>query len=485
VSLSDLEFLYFLPAVLLVHWLLPRRAWLQNAFILLASLAFYATWSLPLIPVILAAAAVDFGVGLVLDEAAARPRRVRHMALAASLVFDLGLLGFFKYAGFFAQSLNDLLVAAGLPSSLPVLRLALPLGISYWTIQKLMYVIDVYYGRISACRDPLAFAVYTAFFPQLIAGPISRPDRLLPQLVAPRRLDAAKVAEAGRLLLLGFAMKAWAADFLARHLVDPVFADPSRFDRLSLWAGAAGYGAQVFCDFGGYSFMAMGTALLLGVELPLNFDRPFLARSLLEFWRRWHITLNAFLFDYLFAPLTTGRSWFRGRAWAGFILVFLASGLWHGAMWTFVLWGLLHGIGLAVTDGYDRLYKKLCRKDRAWVARRRSRPYALVAWLLTQAFFVATLVPFRAASIADAGAYAWGMVAGAGGGTVNLRAANLLAAFAFVVAYHLLGFGPGPRVAAAFGRLPAPVRGIVYGAVVVFLFVFVPVGASTFIYAQF
>ena len=495
-SLSDLEFAFFFPAVFALYWLLPRRAAVQNVVLLLASFVFYATWNLRLLPVLLIATGVDYAVGRYLganplegrdlDEAAeARVRRRRKWALGVSIAFNLGLLGYFKYAGFFTQSLDDLLTAFGLPSALPVLRIALPLGISYYTLQKLGYVLDVYYERIEPCLDPLAFTTFTSFFPQLIAGPITRARLMLPQFQAARHLTPALVASGARTFLLGYAMKAYVADWLARACVDPVFADPARYTPLSLWIGLLSYAGQLFCDFGGYSIMAIGVGRLLGIELPQNFNYPYISSSLAEFWRRWHMSLNNWLFDYLFAPLTTGRSWFRSRMGAGFIVVFLVSGLWHGAMWTFVLWGLFHGLALAVHHRYDGFYKKLCRKDRRWVARRNALGYVLASWAVTQLFFVLTLVPFRAPSVDAMVDFAIGLFVPTGTVRLDLGQVNLVFCAVFLLAYHLLEVGRGPRVQAAFDRLPAPVRGVAYGLVIVFLFVFVPVGASTFIYAQF
>jgi D-alanyl-lipoteichoic acid acyltransferase DltB (MBOAT superfamily) len=495
-NLSGVELIWFLPAVLLLHWLLPRRAWLQNLALVLAGQVFYASWNVRLLPVLWLAVAVDYAVGRFLGahplegrelapDQLAREKRLRRVALGASLVFDLGLLGFFKYAGFFAESLNDLLGVLGLPPALPVLRLALPLGISYWTLQKLAYVLDLYYERVPACRDPLGFAAYTMFFPQLIAGPITRARSVLPQFLAPRRLDPGMIASGAAWFLFGLTLKSWAADFLALHLVNPVWADPDAFDRASHWGGLVGYALQLFCDFGGYSFLAVGAGKLLGIDLPHNFDRPFLARSMMEMWRRWHITLNTWLFDYLFAPLTTGRSWFRGRMVAGFLLVFLASGLWHGALWTFVLWGLAQGLALSVAYRWDLFYKGLCRQDRAWVARRASTAYATAAWLVTQSFFLVTLIPFRAPSLERSFGYLRGLFVTTGDAHANLAALNLLLASAVVVGYHLTGRGRGAQWLGRFQASPAWVRGLVYGLLLAFLLIYAPVGAGTFIYADF
>jgi alginate O-acetyltransferase complex protein AlgI len=494
-SPSAVEFFYFLPAVLLLYWLGPRRATWQNAVLLLASAVFYASWDLSLMGILAGAIAVSFTAGVVLaalsteGRSAARATVVGRWRLAVvtlAVAAQLGLLGVFKYAGFFAGTLNSLLTASGMPDMLPVLQLVLPLGISYTTLIQVGYLLDVYWQRVPASRDPLAYAVFVGFFPQLIAGPIVRVGRMLPQYGTPRRLTPDMVAAGAGAFMLGFAMKAYAADWLASWIVDPVFARPAGFSAGALWLTLAGYATQLFCDFAGYSLMAIGTGRLFGLELPENFRHPFLSKNLAEFWRRWHISLNTWLFDYLFAPLTTGRSWFRGRAGAGFLVVFLVSGLWHGATWTFVLWGLAHGVALAIHNAYDGWYKGRCRGDRRYVAWRKARPYLLVSWVVTQLFFLLTLIPFRAPDLSAAADFAVGLL-GLGGGTPHPEAFafHLGAISLFVLAYHLLEVGPGPALKARFLSLPGPVRGLVYGAAFVYLMLFTPVGASTPIYGRF
>ena len=488
-SLSGVEFFWFLPAVLLVHWLLPRRAGLQNAALLLASAVFYASWNVRLLPLLGAAIALSYGAGRLLQpadgEVPAASRR-RRWILAAALAAQLGLLGVFKYAGFFTASLADLLAALGLPDALPVLRLALPLGISYTTLIQVGYLLDVYHGRAPACRDPAAYGLFVGFFPQLLAGPIVRTAAMLPQYLAPRLPDPALLARGAAAFLTGAALKGYAADWLARWIVDPVFADPGRFGAGALWLGLLGYALQIFCDFAGYSLLAIGTGNLLGLSLPPNFRFPFLSTSLGEFWRRWHMSLNLWLFDHLFVPLTTSRTWFRGRVAAGFLVVFLVSGLWHGATWTFVLWGLVHGVALAVHARYDAFYKGLCRRDRRWVARRRSGPYLAVAWLATQSVFVLSLVPFRCDSLEGAATYARGLL-GLGGDAAHGQAGafHLWAIVVLLAAWHLVEEGPLAGLKARFLALPAPVRGLGYGLAVLWLLLFTPVGASTPIYGRF
>lgn len=494
-SLAGLELVFFLPVVWLLHWLGPRRAAWQNAMLLLASGVFYLTWSPRLLVVLVAAVAASFGAGAWLaalpteglaEADLERVKRKRRWVVTAAIAAQLGLLGVFKYAGFFALSLNALLGTLGLPDALPILRLVLPLGISYTTLIQVGYLLEVYWERAPACRDPLAYGVFVGFFPQLLAGPIGRARVLLPQTLVPRRLLANDIAAGAAAFLLGFTLKAFVADWLAPRVVDPVFANPAAFATRTLWVSLFGYATQLFSDFAGYSLMAIGVGKVFGLTLPENFRHPFLSKSLAELWRRWHISLNTWLFDYLFAPLTTGRSWFRGRAGAGFLVVFLVSGLWHGATWTFVLWGLAHGLALAGHHAYDGWYKSRCRKDRRWVTARKSRPYGLVSWGVTQLFFVLTLVPFRAPSLGTAVDYAKGLVGLAGTERLAERFGLQAAAIVvFFVAYHLLELGPGPVWKQRFLALPAPVRGVAYGLVLAFLMVYVPLGASTFIYAQF
>jgi alginate O-acetyltransferase complex protein AlgI len=482
---SNIEFAYFLPPVFIAYWLLPRRAGAQNALLLLASYVFYASWNLKLLPLFWLSTAVDYFVGVVIEGSRERPRRKR-VALAVSLVYNLGQLCVFKYLGFFAESLSALTHI-----QLPVLQLALPLGISFYTFQKLGYVIDVYYGRRAACTSWLDFATFVAFFPQLIAGPIVRGDELLPQLAAPRRFDAERFAAGAATFLLGFIKKAFIADYLALNLVDPVLRSPMRFSTGAHWLALVGYAVQVFCDFSGYSEMAIGSARLFGIELPVNFNYPFFSTGMLEFWRRWHITLNRWLFDYIYTPLTTGEGRLRGQLSIGFMIVFLASGLWHGAKWTFVVWGVVHGMGLVVQHRWDVFYRGLCRRDRRYVAIRKGTLYGAAAWGLTQLFFLLSLVPFRAPSLSEAARFAHGLFVHQGGLLLSddmpppLRSVNLLVCFAFVGAYHLLELEAGRPVRRRWLASPPLVRGIVYGLVLVYLQLFTPVAAGSFIYAQF
>lgn len=487
-SLSEVEIVFFLPMVLLLHWLGPRRATWQNSTLLVASWIFYASWSPKLLPILLGATIVDYLLGLYVARHRGTSRA--RLGLALSLVYNLGQLGFFKYAGFFATELNRLLGVFGLSAPLPVLHVALPLGLSFFTFQKIGYMLDVYDERVEPCRSPLEFATFVAFFPQLIAGPIVRAGEMLPQWSRPRSIDTDAVRRGAGLMLLGYFKKAYVAAIVAREIVDPVFAAHEAYGTAGHWLATIGYAIQVFCDFSGYTDLALGIALLFGIELPKNFDYPFLSTSMMEFWRRWHISLNTWLFDYLYGPMTAGHGWFRERFDAAFMVVFLASGLWHGAAWTFVLWGVLHGIALVVDRRWDELYRGLCRKDRKWVARRKTLAYRGLSWVGTQLFFVVCLVPFRSANIGNALAFGERLFVPTRGTLLGpaqgrMRLLNLAIGAAFVVGYHALELPAFRGLRERFLSLPGPLRGAVYGIVVVVLFLFVPLSSGTFIYAQF
>lgn len=494
-SLSEVEFAFFLPAVLALYWLLPRRAWLQNALVVAASLFFYATWSLKLLPLFVASTLVDYAVlrGFArapapADDApagaAATALGRRRMLLTAGLVNNLGALLWFKYVGFFANSLNEAFGLFGLGPSLPVLRFALPLGISFYTMSRVGVLLDTYHGRLAPVRSLHVWAAFVSFFPQLIAGPIGRGGELFDQYEAPRRPEPAALLRGLGELVTGFALKGFVAAQAGAAWVDPVFSQPGLFTRKAHLLALVGYTAQIFGDFAGYSLLALGAARLLGIALPENFNYPFLSTSPPEFWRRWHMTLNRWLFDYLYGPMVSGGGFMRGRLGLGLLIVFLVSGLWHGATWTYLLWGLLHGLWLLAHYRYDLFYKSLCRNDRVWVRRRKSAAYGLAGWAATLGFFVLSLVPFRATSLSACGAFVRGLLVG-GGEPLDAPFGGPTAAVALVAFYHLShlpAFGP---LRARLAALPAPVRGVGLGLAVVLLLLFSPVGAGTFIYAQF
>ena len=265
--------------------------------------------------------------------------------LAAAVVVDLGVLALFKYYGFFVQDIGDLLDTAGLGLPLPLLSLALPIGVSFFTFQAISYVVDVRRGLL-APASLFDFAIYLTFFPHLVAGPIVRAREFIPQLATPRKRSEVPVGAAVTLIAVGLVKKVAIADFLAREVVDPVFAVPQAYAAPDVALAAYAYAAQIYCDFSGYTDIAIGLALLMGFVFPQNFDRPYVSVSLREFWRRWHITLSRYLRDFLYIPLGGNRKG-QARTYVNLLVTMTLGGLWHGAAWTFVLWGALHGTGLA------------------------------------------------------------------------------------------------------------------------------------------
>lgn len=338
---NSFEFIAFLFAVLGLYYLLPPR--LQNILLLAASYLFYAYWDYRFLPLILAATLLDFYCGKFI-AAAGDPKR-RKLWLALSLAGDLGILAFFKYFNFFMENASRVLNVLGLQANPHTLYIILPLGISFYTFRNLTYTIDIYRGRMQPTDKFLDFALFVAFFPQLIAGPIERASRFLPQISKPRHVTAEQIKTGVALIALGFFRKVAIADPLSVY-IDPVFGRPDLFSTPELLRAALFYSLQIYCDFAGYSDIARGIGRLLGIELVTNFRQPYLSPNISEFWRRWHISLSTWLRDYLYIPLGGNRKG-RLRTYANLMITMLLGGLWHGASWNFVIWGGILGFGLS------------------------------------------------------------------------------------------------------------------------------------------
>lgn len=341
---TEFRFLVFFAIVLGVHWALPRNR-PRKVWLLLASYTFYAAWDWRFLSLILGSTVVDYFVGLKLDDEA-RDTGSRRAWIAVSVIVNLSLLAVFKYFHFFADSAAALLQSLGLTIEPSSLRIILPVGISFYTFQTMSYSLDIYRGKLRATRDFLDLALFVGFFPQLVAGPIVRARDFLPQLV--RRRVSSDIAFRPLLLLFlsGFFKKACISDNIS-GVVDAYFVDPSAFDAASAWIAVMLYAVQIYCDFSGYSDMAIATAGFLGYSLSENFAFPYFAGSIQDFWRRWHISLSSWLRDYLYIPLGGG---YGGRVfrYRNLMLTMLLGGLWHGAAWRFVIWGGLHGLALIV-----------------------------------------------------------------------------------------------------------------------------------------
>lgn len=334
---NSFAFLAFLILFLGIYALLPHRA--QNGWILLGSYFFYGCWDYRFLSLIAFSTVIDYGVGLALDRETQPGKRKGWLLL--SLCVNLGLLGTFKYLGFFVSSAAALLAPLFPESSLePGLSIILPVGISFYTFQTMSYTLDIYRGQLRPTRNFIDFAAFVSFFPQLVAGPIERAGNLLPQIQQPRSVKREDIRMGSFLLLYGLFQKTVVADNLA-VLADAGFQNPSN-GPTSLLATYA-FAFQIFADFDGYSNMARGMARLMGFRLIHNFHAPYFAVSPSEFWRRWHISLSTWLRDYLYIPLGGNRTGAR-RTQINLMLTMLLGGLWHGAAWTFVTWGALHGL---------------------------------------------------------------------------------------------------------------------------------------------
>jgi D-alanyl-lipoteichoic acid acyltransferase DltB (MBOAT superfamily) len=356
---NSLQYALFLPVVVGLYWTLPRR--FRTPLLLVASYIFYGAWDWRFLGLLALSTVADFTIGLRLE--ATDDERRRKLLLLTSVAVNLSILGFFKYADFFIDSAQELLGSAGLETSDASLRFILPVGISFYTFQTMSYSFDVYRRRLPACRDPLVFAVYVAFFPQLVAGPIERAHHLLPQLADDRAPpDADRVRSAFALIVLGLVKKVVLADQVAPYVND-VFDQADTAGSLALVVAVVGFALQIYGDFSGYTDIARGSARLLSVDLIHNFRQPYLSPDITDFWRRWHISLSNWLRDYLYIPLGGNREG-RWKTYRNLMITMLLGGLWHGAGWTFIIWGGLHGLYLAVhkawrPDAGDRAPRSL------------------------------------------------------------------------------------------------------------------------------
>ncbi len=479
-SFVGTQFLAFFAIVAVLYWLLGAKP--RKVLLLVSSYAFYAVWDWRFAGLLVLTTLVDFGAGAGVEAASSRAGRRAYVG--SSLAVNLGVLCFFKYSDFFAGSLASLGRALGIDVSWTALHLALPVGVSFYTFRSLSYTLDVYRGHMKATRSLLDYAVFVAFFPLLGAGPIVRARRFLPQLEKERRFSLESLEAGLSRFLLGFCKKVFIADTLAVYLVDPVFAQPADRSTAVLWLALAGYTVQIYADFSGYSSMAIGCSRMLGFKVQENFAFPYLARNASEFWRRWHISLTSWFHDYLWWPMAkkipfAGSLTIRLR-WSGsLVLVFLVSGLWHGAGWTFVVWGGLHGAYLVIYQ-----FWRAWRERGPGESRKRSALLSVLpGWVLTQVGVGLAWLVFRSRDAADAWAYLCGLAGFAGSAPLVVPLAVWVALAAFLVdhaAGWMMEHEPDVKT-----RIPAPLRAIGYVAILVLVYHGQPSYGSRFIYFQF
>jgi len=468
------KFLLFFLGVFAVYWIV-RHTRFRILLLLAASFYFYASWNKWLALVIAVSATIDYAVALGLD-AIAIPWR-RKCLLVVSLAGNLGLLAYFKYADFFLHSLEELLHAAGDTTSLPVLKVIVPIGISFYTFEAISYTVDVYRKRTPAERNLFHFLLFITFFPHLVAGPIVRARDFLPQIRRPKKWSWLRFELGFQFIVLGLFKKMAVADHLALY-VDPVFASPMNYGSGAIWLAMLAYVLQIYCDFSGYSDMAVGAAHMLGYKLTKNFDMPYIAKNVAEFWQRWHISLSTWLRDYVYIPLggSRGGRWFVCR---NLMITMLLGGLWHGASWAFIFWGFLHGSMLVL----HRLFREFCQSRPALDAALTSAPGTLLRWSVTFLFLTWSLAFVRALSFGDAWGVLHRLVIPHGGLSAPLPALSLwytLAAFA--IGHALVYTGAWKTFSA---RLSAPAQGLGYAAAFSLALMLAPGTTKTFIYFQF
>lgn len=462
-----LQFLLFFAVVFPIYWALPWHR-VRMLWLLLASFVFYMSWNPWLITLILFSASLDFCVALWLEKVAAPPRR--KLLVALSVTSNLGLLAFFKYTNFMLGTAHTLLGWMHVRYDPTFVKIILPLGISFYTFETISYIVDVYRNRIKAERNLLDYALYIMFFPHLIAGPIVRPGDFLPQVARRKHFSWLRLQAGVQLFLVGLFKKAVLADHLAAA-VDPVFKAPGAYSTSMLWLAVFGYAAQIFCDFSGYSDMAIGLAHTFGFKLHPNFNMPYLASNITEFWRRWHISLSSWLRDYLYIPLGGNRGG-RWRTYVNLMLTMLLGGLWHGANWTFVFWGFIHGSALAI-------HRALAKPS--WTGAWALRPLSMLA-----TFFTVCIgwVFFRAQSFSDALLILRHLVRHRGGATLDgAKVALALICLAIVTVFH--GVGRWIPVERLERRLPPVVVGAAFGAILMAVLILLPRERAAFIYFQF
>ena len=393
---NSLLYLVFLAVVVALSWALLRVAAARAMVLLVASCLFYMAWDPRYIVLILGAATWDWAMARQIDRTPDAERGKRKALMLLSIGVNLGLLCYYKYLGFFAENLTALLHAMGLQAGVTVAKTVLPIGISFFTFQSMAYVIDVYRREIPAEPNLLRFWQFATFFPQLVAGPISRAHILLPQLHRQPSLTSDDVGDAVLRIGMGLFKKVVIADWLALNLVDRVFSKPGIYSGAEIMVGLYAYTLQIYCDFSGYTDVAIGSARLLGVHLPENFARPYAARTVAEFWRRWHMTLSTWLRHYVFFPLggSKGPVW---RAHRNTLITLTLIGLWHGANWTFVLYGLLHGVAIAFNRTAHR------KMPKGWTHDQLHWTHNIWRVALTFHFVVLARILFRSPSLAAAG----------------------------------------------------------------------------------
>lgn len=473
-NFATYEYFLFLTFVGIIYWQLNKTR--QNLFLMLVSYFFYACWDWRFLSLILISTVTDYFCGMRIHHSG--NQTTRKFWLILSLGINLGILGYFKYFNFFLESFVKLAQGVGLMVSAHSMEIILPVGISFYTFQTMSYSLDIYRRQLEPTRSFIDFAAFVAFFPQLVAGPIVRAREFLFQLEKRRKFNLQQIESGAQRFLLGLFKKSFVADTLAVHLVDPVFLEPGNFSTGVLWFANMGYAAQIYADFSGYSSMAIGSARMLGFSFPENFKFPYLAVNFSDFWRRWHLTMSRFFRDYVYFSLGGNR---RGTAWtmANLFITTLVSGLWHGAGWTYVIWGGLHGAFTAIFHLCQRWKTKLI-----WLPRMNLKILQIIAaWLITQFGVCVAWILFRAQDFPTAGIYLKGLFQFSSGQSIDLP---WLVWFAFgaVIIDHIAGWFIQYR-SEVLQKIPVHWKALAIVGMIIFLYHARPAAVNPFIYFQF
>jgi alginate O-acetyltransferase complex protein AlgI len=491
------QFAYFFFVVFAVYWFIPwRRLRLPLPFptfsassrrlelsgdemrvwwLLAASYYFYASWNPWLALLIAATSCMDFVLGRSLE--AYSHQSLRKLLLAVSLVVNIGLLLYFKYCNFFLHSLEQVLEAAGATASLPVLKILLPIGISFYTFEAISYTVDVYQRRIRAERNLSHFMLFILFFPHLIAGPIVRGRDFLPQVRRRKRWNWDRFHLGVAYFVLGL-LKKWAVADRMALFAEPVFANPWEHSSYAIWIGVLAYALQVYCDFSGYSDMALGTAHMLGYKLAQNFNMPYLAVNISDYWRRWHISLSTWLRDYLYIPLGGSRAG-EARTTRNLLCTMTLAGLWHGTSWMYVSWGFLQGVYLV---GH-RWFRLFARKQERLDGLLQTTPGTVVRLAFTFLCVCAGYVVFRSPNFAAVGEIFHKLLFPHAGLGPVMNTSAFWVTVAGVVLFHAAGQAGWWHKLSV--RTPAPVLGLGYALALTVCLILAPHGDRMFIYFQF
>lgn len=463
-----LTFGLFFLGVYAMAWLLKGSNEWRKIFLLLASWFFYGAWDTRFVLLLIVSAFLNWGAARLIVAADARPA-LRRLAFAFGMIANLTVLGFFKYYGFFMEQVEHLLHALGWQRDLAIMQVVLPVGISFFTFQGMSYVIDVYRRKV-APATLLDMTLLMSFFPHLVAGPIVRASHLLPQFKKVPEMTRGMAAMGISLIVWGLFKKAVIASELATGYVDQIFFDPSAHSGSDLLFAVYGYAVQIYCDFSAYSDMAIGLAALLGYRFPHNFNQPYRAASLQDFWRRWHISLSSWLRDYLYVSLGGSRHGLL-RLCLALMATMLLGGLWHGASWNFVIWGGLHGTVL----GAERLWREF--KPKKWP----TIPH-LLGVIVTLHIVLLGWIFFRATSFADALAFLSGIAAG---GAPVLLTPLVIGLIALGMSFHYMPPHSIQHVAMRVRTMPAWAVGLATGLIILVIDAMRPEGVAPFIYYQF